>query len=332
MSSLKLGILGVSRHFIMRVLPALQQSTVIEVYGIASRDAAKAQNAALQYRISQSYGSYEALLQDPAVEAVYIPLPNDRHVPWIKKAVDYGKAVICEKPLALNAAEAADALGYARAKGVPVMEAFMYRFHPQWRQVARLVKSEEIGKIRAIHTFYGYQNSDPENIRNIKANGGGALYDIGCYAVSSARLIMGSEPQRVLAVMELDPEFTTDRLTQVILDFGEARALVTVSTQIFPHQKVTLYGTGGMIEVAIPFNMPADVPAKVTVQTSVTTRVVESGPANQYQIMFESFAQAARQGLPVPIPLEDAVANMNVMDALFKSAGSGQWEPVPGRF
>jgi predicted dehydrogenase len=328
MSGLKLGVLGVSRHFIMRVLPALQKSSVIEVAGIASRDAAKARDAALHYQIPQSYGSYEALLQDPAVEAVYIPLPNDSHIQWLKKAADYGKAVICEKPLAMNAAEAADALAYVNSKGVPAMEAFMYRFHPQWRRVTELVGNGEIGQIRAIHTFYGYHNSDPKNIRNIKANGGGALYDIGCYAVSAARFIMNSEPRRVLAVMELDPEFATDSLTQVILDFGAARTFFTVSTQIFPHQKVTVYGTAGLIEVAIPFNMPADVPAQVTVQTSVTTRVVELGPADQYQILFDSFAQAVRQGLPVPTPLEDAVANMKTLDAIFKSAQSGQWEPV----
>lgn len=328
MSRMKLGVLGVSHHFILRVLPALLTSGEIEVYGIASRDAAKSEAAARQYQIPHSYGSYEALLEDSAIEAVYIPLPNDSHATWIKKAVDAGKAVLCEKPLALNAIEAQDVLEYAQAKGVPVMEAFMYRFHPQWQHVEKLVRFGEIGKVRAIHTFYGYNNSNPNDIRNKKANGGGALYDIGCYAVSSARYIMGVEPQRVLAVTELDPQFGTDVLSQAILDFGEARAFFTVSTQIFPGQKVMIYGTNGMIEVAIPFNMPPDVPARVTVQTSVTKRFVKLGPVDQYKMEFEAFAEAVRQGRAVPTPLADAIANMKVLDAIFKSAQSGKWETV----
>jgi len=328
MSRFKFGVLGVSRHFITRILPALAHSAEVEVFAVASRSQAKVENAATQYGIPHSYGSYEALLQDGEVDAVYIPLPNDSHLEWIKKAVDAGKPVLCEKPLTMNAADAKEALEYARSKNVPVMEAFMYRFHPQWRHVAEILRFEEIGKVRAIHTFFGYNNADPKNIRNIKANGGGALYDIGCYAISSARLIMGSEPRRVLAVMEQHPDFGTDILTQAILDFGTARALFTVATQVFPQQKVTIYGTAGMIEVGIPFNQPGDVPAKVTVQTSVATRVVELGPANQYRVLFEEFARAVREGTPLPLPLEDTVANMKVIDALFRSAESGQWETV----
>ncbi len=328
MAKLKLGVLGVSRHFITRVLPALLPSEQIEVYGIASRDGVKANQAAAEYGIAKSYPSYEALLQDPAIDFIYNPLPNDLHATWIKKAADYGKPTLCEKPLTMNAAEAEAAFAYARQKGVKVMEAFMYRCHPQWQQLRDWVRFEEIGKIRAVHTFFGYTNLDPRNIRNIKANGGGALYDIGCYAISSARLIMQAEPQRVLAVLTQDPEFGTDTLTQAILDFGDSRAVFTVSTQTYPQQSVTIYGTGGVITVPIPFNPPADAPARVTVQTGLLTRTVEFAAVNQYLLLFEAFAASVKANTELPVSPADGVNNMKVIDALFQSAASGRWASV----
>ncbi|TCL71593.1 putative dehydrogenase [Hydrogenispora ethanolica] len=330
MKTLKLGVLGASRHFITRVLPALQKSEFIAVYGIASRDGEKARETAARYGIPHHFASYEGLLQDPAVDFVYIPLPNDLHAEWIRRSADSGKHIICEKPLAMNAPEAAAAIAYAREKGVQIMEAFMYRLHPQWQRVLELVRFEEIGRISAIHTIFSYANNDPKNIRNIRANGGGALYDIGCYAVSTARFVMQAEPSRVFCAMNVDPQFQTDVLTNGVLDFGTARALFSVSTQSFPQQRVQVFGTGGSITVEIPFNMPADVPAKVTVQTGVATRILEIGPADQYRLEFEAFGQAIANGAALPIPAEDAVNNMKVLDALFRSAASGQWETLPG--
>ncbi len=330
MQPLKLGVLGVSKHFTMRVLPPLIRSEAVEVYGIASRDGVKAKEAAEQYAIPKAYSGYDALLDDSSIEAVYIPLPNDLHLEWIKRAADRGKAVICEKPLALDGRQAEEAVAYARAKGIRLMEAFMYKFHPQWQKALELVRYGDIGKIRSIHTFFGYNNTDPKNIRNIKENGGGALLDIGCYAVSSARFLMQAEPRRVLAVIEEDPAFGTDILVNAALDFGGARALFTVGTQTFPQQKVTVYGTAGAVTVELPFNMYPDAPARLTVQTSVGLRALELGPADQYQLMFESFAKAVRDGSepPPPVGPEDAVANMKVLDALFRSGRSGGWETV----
>ncbi|MGE5605322.1 MAG: Gfo/Idh/MocA family protein [Bacteroidota bacterium] len=328
MQPLKLGVLGVSGHFIMRVLPALRRSEEVLVYGIASRDGAKAQEAADRYGISRAYPSYDALLDDPAIEAVYIPLPNDLHLEWIKRAADRGKAILCEKPLALNSSQAETAVAYARSKKVQLMEAFMYKFHPQWQRALEIVKYGEIGKVRSIHNWFGYHNVDPKNIRNIKENGGGALLDIGCYAVSSARFLMRAEPQRVLAVIVEDPLFGTDILVNGVLDFGEVRAMFTVGTQTFPQQKVTVQGSAGVLTVELPFNMFPDVPAKLTVQTGVGVRSVELGPADQYQLMFEAFAKAVRSGAEIPVSPEDAVANLKVLDALFRSGGSGGWETV----
>ncbi len=328
MKTLKLGVLGASRHFITRVLPALQKSELIEVYGVASRAGQKAQATAARYGIAHHYSSYDELLQDPVIDFVYIPLPNDLHAEWIRRAADCGKPILCEKPLALDAAEAKSAIDYARGKGVPIMEAFMYRLHPQWQRVLELVRCEEIGRISAIHTIFSYSNTDATNIRNIKANGGGAIYDIGCYAVSSARFVMQAEPQRVFCAMNIDPQFQTDVLANAVLDFGTARALFTVSTQSFPQQRVQVFGSGGSITVEVPFNMYPDVPAKVTVQTSVGARTLEIGPADQYRLEFEAFGQAVLTGATPPIDPEDAINNMKVLDALFRSAASGRWETV----
>jgi predicted dehydrogenase len=328
MNPMKIGVLGVSWHFISRVLPGLSKSKLVEVAGIASRNGEKARTAASQYGIPKYYASYEALLQDPEIEMVFIPLPNDLHAEWIRKSADYGKHIICEKPLALNAAEAQAAITYAEGKGVKIMEAFMYKFHPQWQHALELVKFGEIGKVLTIHTFFGYMNTDPKNIRNIKENGGGGLLDIGCYAVSTARFLLQAEPKRVLSVIDFDSAFQTDIVANGILDFGEVRTQFTISTQTFPFQRVQVYGTGGVLTVQVPFNMYPDVPAQVTVQNNVGTRTVELGPADQYQLEFEGFARAIREGLATPAPPQDAVNNMKVLDALFKAGQSGRWETV----
>lgn len=323
-----LGVLGVAGHFIGAVLPPLLQSKTVQVYGIASRDGEKAAEAARQYGIPKSYASYQALLEDPAIDLVYIPLPNHLHAEWIKKCADYGKHVICEKPLTMNAAEAREALDYARAKGVRVMEAFMYRFHPQWRRALEIVKFHGIGALTGIHTFFGYSNKDPHNIRNIKETGGGAIYDIGCYAVSTARFLMQGEPQRVLGLANYDPCFQTDILVNGVLDFGGIRTLFTVATQTFPFQKVEVYGTNGVMTVEIPFNMYPDCPAQLTVRNGVGSRTVQLGPADQYQLEFEEFVAAIAAGRETPIAPEDAVCNMKVLDALYRSARTGEWENV----
>lgn len=328
MTPMKIGVLGVSRHFFLRVLPGLNKSQTVTVWGVASRGGEKAREAALQFGIPQYYASYEELLQDPEIEMVFIPLPNDIHAEWIKKAADHGKQILCEKPLAMNAAETKDAILYAEGKGVKIMEAFMYKFHPQWQHARELIKHGEIGRIRTIFTFFGYFNTDPKNIRNIKENGGGGLYDIGCYAVSTARFLLGAEPKRALAMMDFDENFQTDIVTNGMLDFGGVRTQFTVSTQTFPSQRVQVFGTLGVLTVEVPFNMYPDVPAKLTVQTGVGTRCVELGPADQYQLEFEAFARAIREGQEQPVSSLDAINNMKVLDALFKSAQTGQWETI----
>lgn len=330
MDKLRMGVLGCSNHYFKRVAVPLRESLLIEPYAIASRDAGKAKAAANEWGFTASFGSYEALLADPKVDFVYNPLPNHLHLEYIKKAADAGKHILCEKPLCLNAADARAAAEYCKKKGVLLMEAFMYRFHPQWLRARALVDCVDIGTVKSTHCWFSYNNKDPKNIRNIAEFGGGALLDIGCYAVSSSRLLMKAEPVRVFSLSEKDPSFGTDILSSGILDFGAGRrSTFTVGTQAYPLQRVDALGTGGVLSVEIPFNMFGDVPGRVHVTNDVARRVVETEIADQYLLEFDSFAQAIVEGSSVsPTAIEDAISNMAVLDALSASARSGGWESV----
>ena len=322
------GVLSVSKHYSLRVHNQLSGSEIVKIRGIASRDEGKAERAAAELGFEKYYGSYEALLADPEIEAVYLPLPNHIHAQWIKKAADAGKHVLCEKPFAMDAAEAAEAADYAKKRGIRVMEAFMYRFHPQWIHARDIVRSGEIGTVRFIQTQFTYNNRDPRNIRNILEAGGGGVMDIGCYAISCARFILGKEPSRVSSLVARDSEFGTDILSSAILDFGDAQSMFTVGTQTHPCQRVDIVGAGGIVSVLLPYNMYDDVAADLIVQTGIGTRTVKLGPSAQYRLMFEAFSRNLREGKPVPTPIDDAIANMKVIDAVFRSEKSGIWEKV----
>lgn len=328
MDQIRWGVLSVSNHYRLRVNEQLKGSKLCNVTGIASRDGAKAAEEARKLGIPRSFASYEALLADPDIDAVYIPLPNHLHAEWVKRAADAGKHILCEKPFTMNASEAKEAVDYARARGVRVMEAFMYRFHPQWLSARRIARSGEIGKILFVQVQFAFNNKDPKNIRNIKEVGGGAIMDIGCYAVSGSRFIMGEEPRRAISIVERDPQFGTDCLSSGMLDFGAAHALFTVSTQSASTQRFDVIGTAGKISIRIPFNMYPDVPAEVTVVTSIGTRTLSCGPAEQYRLMFDAYSESLLSGKAEPTPAEDAIANMRVLDALLRSESSGGWETV----
>ncbi|MDR1373693.1 MAG: Gfo/Idh/MocA family oxidoreductase [Treponema sp.] len=330
MGKLRLGVLGCSGHYALRVATPLKYSQLVSPYGIASRDAAKSKKYAGQWGFSVSYGSYEALLEDPNIDLVYNPLPNHLHLEYIKKAADAGKPVLCEKPLGLNAGEAAEAAEYCKKKGVLLMEAFMYRFHPQWKRAAEIVKAGELGTVMATAGIFSYDLKDGSNIRNIPETGGGGIYDIGCYTVSSARLLMQAEPRRVICTLKRDPAFKTDILASAILDFGDGRhSTFTIGTQLYPWQRVRALGTGGALSVELPFNMYGDVPGRLHINTGVGERIVETEAADQYLLEFDAFAGAvADKRAEAPTPIADAVANMAVLDALFASAESGKLETV----
>jgi predicted dehydrogenase len=326
MKPVRWGVLGVANIFMKRVLPPLLSCGAVEVSGLASRNAEKARNAAQAFGIAKSYGSYEDLLADRDIEAVYIPLPNHLHAEWIRKAADAGKHILCEKPLALNAEQAAASVEYAAKRGVRLMEAFMYRFHPQWQKVRELARIGEIGEIQTVQMTFAYDLKDPDNIRNKPEMGGGALMDIGCYAVSIPRFIFGREPGRVIGLFSRDPRFKTDILSSGVLDFGSGRSVFTVATQCFQAQGVDIFGTSGRMHIGVPLNMYPDVPPELTVITRFGERRPVLPPADQYELEFEAFSEALRLDLPVPTPPKDAVANQKVLDALFRSESSGVWE------
>jgi predicted dehydrogenase len=328
MKSLQLGILSVSGFFQKKIAIPVAKSPLIDIAAIASRSADKAEAAARQYNIPKAYGSYEALFADDELDAVYIPLPNHLHAEYIRKAADAGKHIICEKPIALTAQEAKESIAYAENKGVKVMEAFMYRFHPQWQHARELILMKEIGKVHSIQTFFSYNNTDPSNIRNRQDAGGGALLDIGCYAVSVSRFLTGMEPRRVVSILQEDTNFGTDVLLSGLLDFDGPQATFTIGTQTFPYQRVSAIGSSGIISIEIPFNTPSDVETRIQVTNSVGSRDVLFPPEDQYILEFEAFARAILEDQPVPTLPEDAIHNMKVLDALRLSAEKGGWITV----
>ncbi|HZP00814.1 MAG TPA: Gfo/Idh/MocA family oxidoreductase [Terriglobia bacterium] len=325
------GVLGVARIATTKVIPAMQKGEWSTVMAIASRDRRKAEDAARALGIPKAYGSYEELLQDPNVEAVYNPLPNHLHVPWTLRAAGAGKHVLCEKPLSLTVEEAKTLLAVRDRAGVKIGEAFMVRTHPQWLRTRELIASGRIGQLRSIVGVFSYFNRDPANIRNILLYGGGALMDIGCYPVTTSRFIYGEEPTRVLGLIERDPEMKTDRLTSVMLDFPSGHSIFTCSTQLVPYQRMQFLGTQGRIEIEIPFNAPNDRPCRLFIDDGrdvsgggVTTEAF--AVCDQYTIQGDVFSRAVREGGEVPVSIEDAVRNMAVIEAVFRSAESGKWE------
>jgi len=306
----------------------MRKSKISELHGICSRNAETAESAAAEFGIPNHYPSYEAMVADPDIEAVYIPLPNNLHLEWIKKCADEGKHILCEKPITMDADEAREAAEYCKSRGVLLMEAFMYRYHPQWRRARELVDTGQIGIVKSVHTVFSYNNNDPKNIRNIPELGGGALYDIGCYAISVARFIFDREPSKAVSLINRHPDFGTDMLTSGILDFGDGHSVFTVGTLNFPCQKVDIIGTGGSIHIKIPFNSYTDVPMEITVVTGVGSREVKFHPADQYGIQVDTFSSAVRNGTPEPTSVEDAVNNMKVIDAVFRSEKSGGYETI----
>jgi len=329
MKKVRWGVLSTAKIGVEKVIPAMQRGEYSEIVAISSRSLARAQAAAKRLGIPRAYGSYEAMLADPDIDAVYNPTPNHLHVPLTLAALKAGKHVLCEKPIALDLAEARHLLAETRKyPHLKVMEAFMYRFHPQWRLAKRLAKEGAIGELRTIHTFFSYYTVDPANVRHRPEWGGGGLMDIGCYAVSGPRFIFDTEPVRAVGILDYDPGFKVDRQASGMLDFGPTTATFTVGTQIAPYQRVHVVGTSGRIEIEIPFNAPTDVPTRVWVTRGDETEEVIIPTADQYRLQGDAFSRAILEDLPVPTPLEDAVANMAVIDALIRSDQRREWVDI----
>lgn len=321
------GVLGAAKIAVEKVIPAMQRGERSEVVAVASRDPDRARRAASALGVPRAYGSYEELLADPEIEAIYNPLPNHLHLPWSVAAAEAGKHVLCEKPVGLNAAEARALLEARDRTGVKIQEAFMVRTHPQWTATRDLINSGRIGELRAVTCVFSYFNRDAADIRNQAAMGGGALMDIGCYPVNLSRFVFGAEPRRVFGHAERDPEWRVDRLTSAILDFGSAHSTFTCSTQLAPYQRMQFFGTRGRVEVEVPFNAPNDRPTRILVaEDGGRVEWCEFPVCDQYTIQGDLFSRSVRENTEQPVPLEDALANMAVIDAVFRSAESGRWE------
>jgi predicted dehydrogenase len=327
------GILGVARIATVKVIPAMQRGAYSNIVAIASRDLEKARRAAADLGIPKAYGSYEELLADPQIEAIYNPLPNHLHVPWSIRAAEAGKHVLCEKPVSMTVAECRTLIEARDRTGVKIGEAFMVRTHPQWIRARELVRSGEIGDLRAVMTAFSYNNRDPKNIRNIEEWGGGGLMDIGCYPIHLSRFLFENEPTRALGLIERDPEMRIDRLTSAVLDFPSGQAVFTCSTQMVPYQRVQILGTRGRIEVEIPVNAPPNRPCRILVDNGSDAfgsgmRTEQFEVCDQYTIQGDLFSKAVREGAEPPVPLEDSMRNMAVIEAVFRSAREDAWTPV----
>jgi predicted dehydrogenase len=331
-AKVKWGILGAAGIARRRVIPAMQAGEMCEVAAISSRSIEKAKAAAASHGIRKAYGSYQELLDDPEIEAIYNPLPNHLHVEWSIRAARAGKHVLCEKPLSRTVAEARELLAARDTYGVKIGEAFMIVTHPQWLRTREIARSGRIGKLRSAAGFFSYFNVDAANVKNSAEYAGGALMDIGCYPIRTTRFVFGEEPLRVMGCIERDPEFGTDRLTSAILEYPSGQAIFTASMQLTYYQRMQFFGTEGRVEVEVPFNAPTDKPARVIIDDGKDlyaggSQVIETTPVtNQYTIQGDLFSRAIRENGLVPNPLEDSVKNMAVIEALFRSAESGKWE------
>ena len=329
MRKIKWGIISTANIGVAKVIPAMQKSEICNIVAISSRSLPQAAKAAVKLGIPKAFGTYEEMLADPEIEAVYNPLPNHLHVPLSIKALEAGKHVLCEKPIALDTAEAQLLLDESKKyPKLKIMEAFMYRFHPQWRKAKELVKNGAIGELKTIQSVFTYSNLDPENVRNKTGMGGGGLMDIGCYPISLSRYIFDAEPTRVKGELDFDPNFQVDRLASGVMDFGSGTATFTVGTQLDSYQRVNIYGTLGRIEIEIPFNAPPTRPTRLWLQQKEKIQEKQFDVCDQYTLQGDEFSLAILNDTPVPTPLEDAVANMKVVDAFFAADKSGTWHKI----
>ncbi|MEQ9265908.1 MAG: Gfo/Idh/MocA family oxidoreductase [Balneolaceae bacterium] len=321
MEKVNWGILSTANIAVKNVIPSMQKGEYCTIKAISSRNLQNAKLASETLGIENYYGSYEELLTDPDIDAVYNPLPNHLHVPWTIKALEAGKHVLCEKPISITSEEALKLLEVSKEyPDLKVMEAFMYRFHPQWEKVKQVINSGEIGEITSIHSVFTYFNNDPKNVRNQADIGGGALLDVGCYCINLSRYIFESEPIAVKSGIKTDPDFNTDIQTTGVLEFEQGIATFMCSTQLDHNQGATIYGTKGFIEMNIPFNSANENKRKVWVSKAGDKETFFFDTVDQYTLQGDAFSKAVLDDTPVPTTLEDAVSNMVVIDKLFSNS------------
>jgi predicted dehydrogenase len=332
MSKIAWGILSTANIGVKRVIPAILAGRRGTIAAIASRDGERAADLAGRFGIARSYGTYEAMLADPGIDAIYNPLPNSLHVEWTVKALEAGKHVLCEKPIALNAAEAQRIIAARDRSGKHVIEAFMVRFHPQWQRVRRIVQEGRIGTVRALQSAFTFPVQNPANVRNRADLGGGSLYDVGCYPIVTARYVYGVEPDRAIALVDRDAQHGVDQVTSGVVGFpGGGQLVFTSALQLALYQRVVILGSTGRIEIPVPFTPPKEHVCRLIIDSGdsldgSSAVVEELAPVDQYQLQCDLAAAVFLGEAPQEFPIEDAIANMRVIDALYRSAESGRWE------
>lgn len=324
------GVLSTAKIAREQLLPAMAGSDNGVVAAIASRDAARARELADQWNAPHAFGSYEELLASADVDGVYIPLPTSQHVEWTAKAIEAGKHVLVEKPLALKAQDIAPLIALRDRHKVLVSEAFMVVHHPQWIKVRELIAEGAIGRLRHVQGAFSYFNVDPHNMRNQLNLGGGALPDIGVYPTVTTRFATGGEPVRVQASIERDARFGTDIYSSVRADFGGFELSFYLSTQLAARQNMVFHGDKGFIEVASPFNAGLYDDHVVTLhnQDHDGAQVFRFPGAQQYRLQVDAFVRAARGGADRIFTLEESILNQKVIDAIFRAGEHDGWEPV----
>ena len=326
------GVLGAAKIAREKVIPAMMNSSEYQVYGIASRSLEKAKEAAGKLGIPKTYGSYEEMIADPKIDIIYNPLPNHLHVEYTLKCTEAGKHVLCEKPIALKSSDVEQLIAARNKHQVKVGEAFMVNTHPQWLKTRELVRNRALGQVKLIEGGFSYFNDDPTNIRNIEAFGGGAIWDIGCYPVETARFVLGEEPIKVVALLDFDKKFGSDTLSTVMMQFPSSHAIFSVSTQLVPFQRMQFFGAKKSLEVRIPFNAPKDRVSQIHINSGdifhENIETIEIGLCDQYALQADAFTKAVKNNTEVPVTLENSLANTKVLEAIFKSANEGKWVNV----
>ncbi|MBU2883960.1 Gfo/Idh/MocA family oxidoreductase [Psychrosphaera sp. B3R10] len=323
---LKWGILSTANIAKGKLIPAIHASNSSMVYGVASRNLAQAEKFAQETNIPNAFGSYQALLDDPSIDIIYNPLPNHLHVPWTIRAIEAGKHVLCEKPIGLDVAEVEQLIAVAdKHPQLKIMEAFMYRFHPQWTLAKQLIEAGEIGTVHTIDAAFTFHNVDPENVRNMPNIGGGGMMDIGCYCISATRFLLGQEPKKVMGSLVMDTNFGVDKHANAILDFGDVKTSFFCSTQSESSQRVYIVGETGSLTIEYPFYQPDDCQAELTVRHDQVKTVHKVENCDQYVFQVDALVNAVNNKLATPTPLTDALANMKVIDGIFASDKKQNW-------
>ena len=337
-ATIRWGVLGAAAIATGRTMPAIIEAPSASLVALASRDAAKGRAVAEQFGIPRLHASYDALLADPEVDAVYIPLPNQLHFDWALRAMQAGKHVLCEKPLCTSAEQVAALIAERDRSGVHIEEGFAFRNHPQWAKLADILAAGTIGRVCAVHCTLAKQFLDPADVRNQLDAGGGALYDLGSYAISACNLIFQRPPARVVAAMDRDPAFGIDRLTSALLDYGDRHAVFTVGTQSGAygwgtHQQLSVLGSQGWLRMNFGFAHARPTACQLEVGDgshvgAFATATYTFEPANHYVLQIERFSQHLRGAAVAFWPIEDALHTLRTIEALFASARHDGWQTL----